>query len=176
MWMALAFMGFPPYVIRALQGLDADNRHFFGFGGLMNFASVGLVGVRQGCPASSTTFAIVIDPIIGALLLRLPRTCLLRAYADDIAMVFCNFWVQALCIAAMFMEIRSVSCLFLKSKMRVVIVLWKPDERACRTQLREVIPSWAALGIASCGKYLGYLIGPGAGEDNWREPASKYVH
>ena len=134
----------------------------------MSFAFIGLAGVRQGCPASSTLFVIVTDPIIRALLLRLPRSCLLRAYADDIAMVFCNFWVQAPCIAAMFMGIGSISCLFLESKKCVVIMLWKSNERACRTLLREMIPSWAAFGIADSGKYLGYLIGPGAGEDSWK--------
>ena len=64
MWMALASMGFPAYVIRALQALYADNKHYFGFGGLMTFAFIGLAGVRQGCPASSTLFVTVIDPII----------------------------------------------------------------------------------------------------------------
>ena len=59
MWMALTYMGFPPYVIRALQALYADNKHFFGLGGLMTFAFIGFAAVRQGCPASSTPFVIV---------------------------------------------------------------------------------------------------------------------
>ena len=92
-----------------------------------------------------------------------------------IAMVFCNFWVQAPCIAAVFLEIGSISCLFLKSKKCVVIMLWKSNEGACRTLLREMIPSWAAFSIAEYGKYLGYLIGPGANDSSWREPASKYI-
>ena len=49
----------------------------------MAFAFIGLAGVRQGCPASSTLFVIVIDPIIRALLMRLPRSCLFRAYAGE---------------------------------------------------------------------------------------------
>ena len=174
-WMALAYMGLPPYVIRALQALYADNKHFFGFGGLMAFAFIGLAGVRQGCPASSTLFAIVTDPIIRALLMRLPRSCLLRAYADDIAMVFWNFWVQALCIAAMFLGIGSISCLFLKSKKCVAIMLWKSNEGACRILLREMVPSGAAFSIAEYGEYLGYIIGPGANDSSWRGPAAKYI-
>ena len=54
-------------------------------------------------------------------------------------------------------------------------MLWKTDERACRALRRELIPPWAAFGLASCGKYLGYLIGPGAGDDSWRDPASKFI-
>eukprot|EP00972_Heterocapsa_arctica_P107287 15805254-Heterocapsa_arctica.AAC.1 len=71
--MALSALQFPPFVIRALQALYSNNYHYFQFAGLVMFAFTGGAGVRQGCPASSSLFVIVTDPIIGALLLRIPR-------------------------------------------------------------------------------------------------------
>eukprot|EP00972_Heterocapsa_arctica_P056222 8295167-Heterocapsa_arctica.AAC.1 len=103
--MALSAINFPLFIIRALQALYSNNHHYFQFAGLVMFAFTGGAGVRQGCPASSSLFVVVTDPIVRALLLRIPRNCMLRAYADDIALVLTNFWLQAPAVALMFHEI-----------------------------------------------------------------------
>ena len=49
-------------------------------------------GVRQGCPVSSSTFIIATDCMLRFIKAKLSSDCLLRAFADDLAIVSRNIW------------------------------------------------------------------------------------
>ena len=99
MWLVLTIIGIPEYIIAALKALYTDNHHFLVFRGRYFYAFRGAAGVRQGCPASTSLFVMVTDPIIRALCLRIPRPCKVRGFADDIAIVPTNIWVQGVSVA-----------------------------------------------------------------------------
>ena len=43
-----------------------------------------------------------------------------------------------------------------------------------RNLIRELCPNWTDIHIDTKGKYLGFFIGPGAGEDSWNAPLRKF--
>ena len=47
-------------------------------------------GVRQGCPLSPVLFALALDPFLTYLAKSLPVGSLVRAYADDMAVILKN--------------------------------------------------------------------------------------
>ena len=59
----------------------------------------------------------------------------------------------------------------------VLIPLGTPPTPELFTRIREFLvenlPEFANITISSHGKYLGFEIGPGAGELVWKEAASK---
>ena len=175
MWQALSVMQFPAHVVAALQALYANNHHYYNFAGLTVYAFCGLAGVRQGCPASTSLFVIATDPIIRALCLRVPRPGLVRAYADDIAIVLTNLWKQAQPIASLFQDVAAVSCLKLKPKKCVLMPLWKFQPGTFRNLLMEHESRWGGFAISTSGKYLGYWIGPGAADSSWKGPCETFL-
>ena len=90
--MALEAIGLPIMMILRLQALSANNDHYLQWAGICVFAFVAASGVRQGCPASSSIFVMVTDPIIRTLCLQVPSHIMVRAYADDTAMIIKDFW------------------------------------------------------------------------------------
>ena len=176
MWLALEAMGLPAYIIKALQALYQNNHHYLSFNGFVFYAFCGAAGVRQGCPASTSLFVIVTDPIIRAMCLRLPRSCLVRAYADDIAVVLSKIWEQAPMLAAVFAEIAKFSGLKLKPRKCCVMLLWRYSKPACSKLLIEAVPAWRDFQLTAKGKYLGFWIGPGAFDHSWCDPAAKFIN
>ena len=49
-------------------------------------------GVRQGCPLSSSIFVLVTDCMIQFIKSKLPYGCIVRAFADDLAVVTKHLW------------------------------------------------------------------------------------
>ena len=56
----------------------------------------------------------------------------------------------------------------------VVIPLWKYNASSFNIFLRDTLPEWSRAQIADKGKYLGFVIGPGRGQDSWSTAVSKY--
>ena len=44
-------------------------------------------GVHPGCPMSPVLFALALDPFLEHLRCHLPADCMIRAYADDMAVI-----------------------------------------------------------------------------------------
>ena len=102
LWLVLSAIGISQDVVLALKALYASNHHYLSFCGVLLYAFCGAAGVRQGCPASTSLFVIATDPILRALCLRIPRSCVTRAYADDIALVLTRIWEQVPTVALFF--------------------------------------------------------------------------
>jgi hypothetical protein len=132
--------------------------------------------VRQGCPLSGLLFAICAD----VLLLRLQDALkgedeTVRAFADDTAIVLEDYAWSAPTIDKLFYEFGQISKLELNISKTILIPLWPmSSERGLRNLVTELCPRWKQIGIRSRGKYLGFMIGPHAGETSWTAPLKKF--
>jgi len=58
----------------------------------------------------------------------------------------------------------------------IFVPLWNvPSPSYLKTYLRELCPLWRDISVKPCGKYLGYFVGPGAGEESWAKPLEKFL-
>ena len=72
-------------------------------------------GVRQGCPLSPLLYAIAADALLEKVSALIPDA-VVRAYADDTAVVLTDFWSQAHLLAHAFDEFGNLSNLRLNHK------------------------------------------------------------
>jgi len=166
-WIALAAIGLPHFVIKAIQALYLNNLHFVRTSSGLHYVFTAFSGVRQGCPLSSLIFVLVTDCINRALFSCTGKDDLLLAYADDIALVIQNLSMRGPTFAQLFVVIGEISSLYLNLKKCVCIPLWTYTTETVRRFLHESIPQWKDFAIQDFGKYLGFLIGPGANNQEW---------
>ncbi|CAK0811733.1 unnamed protein product [Prorocentrum cordatum] len=100
----------------------------------------------------------------------------LTAFADDTAAVIADYAVAVPVISKLFSEFEKISRLALNIKKTVFIPLWRfQSESNVRALIREVAPQWRDILISLRGKYLGYWVGPGAGNMSWDKPLEKFT-
>ena len=122
-------------------------------------------GVRQGCPLSPLLFSIVSDVLLRRVR-RLSPGSLVRAYADDIAVVLRRL-LEARQLEDIFAEYSLVSGLRLHSAKSIIVPLSIRSPDDIRTMISSAAPTWGSLTIKDNAKYLGYVLGPGRGEQAW---------
>lgn len=99
---------------------------------------------------------------------------MVRAYADDIAVVLENLWATAPAIADLFDTYGRISNLRLSGDKCVLVPLWPGNVSDIRTLLVNRVPAWKNFLVAFTGKYLGFWIGPESGEQAWKQPLLKF--
>eukprot|EP00972_Heterocapsa_arctica_P043452 6415435-Heterocapsa_arctica.AAC.1 len=105
-------------------------------------------GVQQGCPLSPLLFFLVADLLLRRLNLLFiepddSKRALLRAFADDTAMVIPHFHKVADGVLATFRDYAVMSGLKLNVSKTVIIPLWPLCMDAFRrTVLRDSFPAW----------------------------------
>ena len=175
-WDTLKFSGIPSQFISAIQSLYRNNRHHIRVNGQLYEGPTVRSGVRQGCPLSGLLFAICVD----VLLLRLQDVLtsgneIARAFADDTATVINDYTRTIPTIATIFQEFEQISGLQLNIDKTVFIPLWPMAcERHLKNLITELCPSWRNIKVADMGKYLGFWIGPGAGDSSWEKAGKKF--
>ena len=112
--------------------------------------------------------------IIAYLSSRIGPRDSIRAFADDLAAVIWKIWWTLPGLVHAFDLIARISNLRLKIKKTVLVPLWKCDVKNLRVLVKELIPTWAKIGIEPKGKYLGFTLGPGAGNLSWEAAADKW--
>jgi len=79
--------GVPKCFRDAIKCFYKNNQHFTKMDGEVSESFLVQSGVRQGCPMSPVLFALALDPFLEHLRRHLPADCMVRAYADDRAVV-----------------------------------------------------------------------------------------
>ena len=126
------------------------------------------IGIRQGCPASGTLFALVADPCIRFIIHKLtPERGVLTAYADDVAAAVRELFEAIAVLDQAFEVIGRCSALELHPGKVVVIPLWKFVVDDVRAAITAVAPRLAEAKIQDFGKLLGIYIGPGVPPRQW---------
>ena len=74
----------------------------------------------------------------------------------------------------LFLEFEQISGMSFNIGKTVAIPLWRySSSKNVQTLIKEHCPAWADIPIRDRGKYLGFIIGPGAGEESWTKPLDK---
>ena len=97
-----------------------------------------------------------------------------RAFADDIAALITDWWAQGPILEATFQEFSGISNLCLNVDKTLCIPLWPSGISDIRSSIASHIPAWEKLDISDKGTYLGFVIGPGKGDESWIKPLAKY--
>ena len=79
-------------------------------------------------------------------------------------------------LSKLFHDFEEISALQLNIKKTVLVPLWPmSSETNLRQLIIELCPLWRDISIGNSAKYLGFFIGPGAGERSWDKPLQKYT-
>ena len=99
----------------------------------------------------------------------------LRGYADDLAAVLFEGLQTLMSIARVFQVVKTISGLNLKISKTVIIPLGRQGTFKMKASICDSLPHWSGVLVSSSGKYLGFHVGPGAGDQSWEEPAAKWT-
>jgi len=119
-------------------------------------------GIRQGCPLFPLLFATVADVMLRRLARQFPGD-MIRAYADDLAMVFKDLPGQGSAIMKTFEEYARVSGLHLNLAKTIAIPLWLQSVAYVRSLFASLHPAWNPILWDDHAPYLGFILGPGKG-------------
>ena len=163
--------GWPDWLISFVDTLYSDNDCSIAIGGSRH-EGFGLTRrVRQGCPLSPLLFAAASDMLIARIQRLLPGA-LVRAYADDIAIIIPKALDRLPILASIFEELEQISGLRLNVAKTYVVPLHKVAHEVLRAQITAIFPAWGQLAIADAAKYLGFIVGPGRGSRSCTKPSS----
>jgi hypothetical protein len=172
---ALRRLGVPDYIIMAIRKLYTHCTASILIGGCSHVEINIRAGIKQGCPASGSIFALALDPFVRMLCLRLPRPLnSIGAFADDIVITVLNLLPALRYLFPLFNLLARAAGLRLNANKTVIIPLGLTTEFMIRRFLIDVLPGWGDILVQPAGKLLGVLIGPGAGDQRWAAATAKY--
>ena len=91
MWDVLSAVGLPVESVNVMRCFYKHNTHFIKVSNSLHAGPGLYAGVLQGCPLSGLLFAICVDVLLHRINRVLGNHELLRAYADDIALVLMDY-------------------------------------------------------------------------------------
>ena len=175
-WDTLLAIGLPGQYISALKLFYFNNKHFFQVDGKLLESVTVYSGVRQGCPLSPLLFALCADILLREIAGALGGEDLVRAFADDTGVVIEDFEATLPKLHMLFEEFERISALAINVQKTLFIPLWATDTMTTMSnKLRRACPEWGDFAVKSFGKYLGFMIGPGARGASWTKPLDKFV-
>ena len=165
--------------INIIENMYAHNAAFIVCEGVEELAFWILCGVLQGCPLSGMLFALVMDPFLRCMKANIQDNNLaqIRACADDVGAAMQSIHVLKL-FEPIFRAAAETANLHLKPKKCVAVPTSTiADESLSHNMSKWLeinIPTWKAFNIASCGKYLGFHLGPTSNAKQWVAPSAKW--
>jgi exonuclease III len=174
-FLVLKKMGVPRFFRRALAKLYKKVHITILFGGIFAPGFVAAGGIKQGCPASGSLFALALDPFLRMLCLRLPSpVSLVSAFADDMGIVTRSLFRTLGLLAELFALLGAATAMQLNPKKSVVIPLGKQSAFSIHRHINENVPALIGVLVQWCGKYLGFMVGPAADLTRWIAAAAKF--
>ena len=169
----LKALGIPSHIYNFIRMLyDNHSCHISLAGGM--YRGFGIhAGIRQGCPLSPLLFALVVDILLRRIG-RLRPDLMVRAFADDIAIVAPKLQDCIPTLMRLFEEVSRVAGLGLNLPKCVLIPLWPIDMDIVSIEFARRFPAWAAISVRDKGTYLGFAVGPAAGDSSWDKPLRKF--
>ena len=108
--------------------------------------------MKKGCRLSSSLFIIALDPFLRAMSSHLSGKSLVRAFADDIAIVLTHLFVEGPVVNWLFHKFTSISNLRSKAQKCIIIPLWSISLHRFAQLIQEKIPGWSQFEKALSGK------------------------
>jgi len=175
LWDVLEVSGIDPCFVAVIQAFYKRNHHFIKVKGEF-FEGIDVCsGVRQGCPLSGILFAICVDVLLEKLADVTKDPEAVCAFADDTAAVIQDYRRSMPILAMLFKQFQQISGLQLNVKKTIFIPLWRVyDLKALKAYLKECSGFWSDILVCDQGKYLGFHIGPGAGNKSFEKPLKKF--
>ena len=164
----------PACVLNLVRALYTNNRCRVQVQGYQGEGFGMTSGVRQGCPLSPLLFALCADLLLERIRSLVP-SAVVRAYADDTAVVLQDLWRDAPLLSSIFKEFGTLANLQLNIGKTVIVPLFpSPGIDDVQAMVQSAVPSWHDVQIHYQGKYLGFQVGPSAAEDSWDEATAKF--
>ena len=174
MFSLLAATGVPTNALNMIKALYDNNRCTVQTNGAQIRGFTMTAGVRQGCPLSPLLYAICAELLIERIRMELP-SAVIRAYADDTAVLVQNLWTDIPILARIFSDFGNMANLRLNLSKTVVIPLFpQPDLASVKATLTRSVPNWSSAQFSYDARYLGFFIGPEANNKSWKEPTTKF--
>ena len=168
----LVSRGWPTWLVNIIRLLYWNNCCCLSLGGVYVEGFSISAGVRQGCPLSPLLFAFTSDVLLRKLARHAPNA-LIRAYADDIAIVLKNYKADTSALELVFHEYGSIFCLKLNYGKCVWIPLVLKSTDESRLEISDPASSWSCFTINGHGTYLGFAIGPERDSHSWDKAVVK---
>eukprot|EP00973_Karenia_brevis_P051119 7100166-Karenia_brevis.AAC.1 len=124
MWSVLEHIGVPGPVLSAFKAFYVNNALHLKLDGGLHGTINASRGVRQGCPLSPLLFVVVVDVLLRRLS-RLHPSCIIRAFADDIALLTPCVYKDASSVMHIFRDFGKMSGLELNLPKCEIIPLWE---------------------------------------------------
>ena len=122
---------------------------------------------------SPVLFALALDPFLEHLRANLPSDSMIRAYADDMAVILpCGS--NANLLPPMFERLAKASSLHVNVSKTVLTPLYPTSKLQAGNDIQQC--AWSGMSIElGCSKYLGFLVGPLAdAAKNFKTPFEKF--
>ena len=172
MFKVLERQGIPVGLCNAIKQLYINNLQHIKVDGETSPSFLVKSGVRQGCPLSPVLFALALDPFLAYLKRCLPSETLIRAYADDMAIILKSRSLIPI-VAKAFQVLSSAASMHVHVGKTVYVPLYATTLFQARKDISDT--GWSGMAVAiGFGKYLGYIVGPHAtAEMNFEAPMEK---
>ena len=167
-------LGLPDCVLCFLHSLYDENKCHISLHGSLYPGFIQTAGIRQGCPLSPLLYILAAESLLHALQVVLP-TSLVRAFADDTAIVVRDLRASFGVLISLFHDFEIASHLRINISKTVLIPLGDRTPAAVGQVIREAGGAWAGISVSGCGKYLGFIIGPDRASRSWDKPIKKFV-
>ena len=175
-------MGIPDYFREAIRQLYDNNTCDLLLNGARypGFDIDG--GIRQGCPASGSLYALSFDPFLRFLEslftvgpgVDIVIRALIRAFADDVAIVLRDILRSLRTIFSAFQTLAKATGMHLNIRKCVIIPLWDRGVFDTRRFVIDEVPELREISVRLAAKYLGNFIGPEADILRWISQLEKY--